>query len=95
MGFRVDFEFDPEKSAANLAKHGIDFEAAQALWLDEHGFEIPARSTTELRWALIGMIDGRHWVAFFTPRSEAVRIISVRRAREREAREYERRKEGD
>ena len=29
------FEFDPDKSAANLAKHGIDFEAAQALWLDE------------------------------------------------------------
>jgi len=33
----VAFEFDPEKSAANLAKHGIDFEAAQALWLDDDG----------------------------------------------------------
>jgi uncharacterized DUF497 family protein len=28
------FEFDPAKSAANLEKHGIDFEAVQALWAD-------------------------------------------------------------
>ena len=28
------FEFDPVKSAANAAEHGIDFEAAQALWDD-------------------------------------------------------------
>jgi uncharacterized DUF497 family protein len=91
----VDFEFDPEKSAANLAKHGIDFEAAQALWLDENGFEIAARSTTEPRWALIGMIEGRHWVAFFTPRDDAARIISVRRAREIEVKAYDRRQKID
>lgn len=29
---RMDFEFDPAKSAANLAKHGIGFVAAQAIW---------------------------------------------------------------
>ena len=29
------FEFDPGKRAVNLVKHGIDFEAAQALWTDE------------------------------------------------------------
>ena len=28
------FEFDPEKSAANKRKHGIDFREAQALWGD-------------------------------------------------------------
>lgn len=28
------FEFDPDKSAANKAKHGIDFVEAQALWDD-------------------------------------------------------------
>ena len=90
----MSFEFDPEKSAANLAKHGIDFEAARALWRDDDAFEIEARSTTEPRWALIGMIEGKHWTAFFTPRGNALRIISVRRARDGEVQAYERRKEG-
>jgi uncharacterized protein len=30
----VTFEFDPMKSAANKARHGIDFVEAQALWSD-------------------------------------------------------------
>ena len=89
----MSFEFDPTKSATNLAKHGIDFEAAQALWLDDDAFEIDARSTTEPRRALIGMIEGKHWTAFFAPRGNSIRIISVRRARENEAQAYERRKE--
>jgi hypothetical protein len=29
---RVEFEFDPAKSASNLEKHGIDFGAVQAIW---------------------------------------------------------------
>jgi len=28
----MDFEYDTAKSAANLSKHGIDFDRAQALW---------------------------------------------------------------
>jgi uncharacterized DUF497 family protein len=88
----VAFEFDPEKSAANLAKHGIDFEAAQALWLDDDAIEADARSETEPRSAVIGMIEGKHWAAFFTVRGEAIRIISVRRARDDEVEAYEREK---
>jgi uncharacterized DUF497 family protein len=89
----VDFEFDPEKSAANLAKHGIDFEDAKALWADDDRIEVEARSQTEPRRAMIGMIEGRLWVAFFTLRAEAIRIISVRRARDREVKAYERQKD--
>lgn len=29
-----DYEFDDDKSRANLEKHGIDFQAAQVLWKD-------------------------------------------------------------
>ena len=90
----VDFEFDPEKSAANLAKHGIDFGDAQALWADEDAVEIDARSATEPRSAVIGTIEGRHWIAFVTRRGEATRIISVRRAREDEVEFYERQRDG-
>lgn len=86
------FEYDPAKSAANLARHGIDFEAAQALWRDDDAIEIDARSETEPRGAVIGMLEGKHWIAFFTRRDEAVRIISMRRARDNEAEAYERKK---
>jgi uncharacterized protein len=88
----VEFEFDPEKSAANKAKHGIDFEAAQALWVDDDAIEVDARSETELRKAIIGVIEGKHWIAFFTLRADAIRIISVRRARDYEVEAYERQK---
>jgi uncharacterized DUF497 family protein len=36
------------------------------------------------------MIEGRHWTAFFTLRGEAIRIISVRRARDDEVEAYDR-----
>ncbi|HUU33359.1 MAG TPA: BrnT family toxin [Vicinamibacterales bacterium] len=37
----LSFEFDPLKSAANKAKHGIDFVEAQALWLDPDRIDTP------------------------------------------------------
>lgn len=84
----VNFEFDAEKSAANLAKHGIDFEAAQALWLDDRKVAGPTRSPDEERWMVVGMIDGKLWSAVVTYRNEAIRIISVRRSRPKEAAAY-------
>ena len=53
------FEYDPEKSAENKRKHGIDFEEAQALWADSALVEIPARTSDEARWLLIGKIEGK------------------------------------
>lgn len=85
----LEFEFDPVKSGTNLAKHGIDFTAAQAIWRDPHRIEVPARTTDEPRWMVIGRIDGQCWSAVVTYRDEHVRIISVRRSREREAAIYE------
>jgi hypothetical protein len=48
------FELDPAKSAANKVKHGIDFIEAQAIWTDANRLEIPARSTNEPRYQVIG-----------------------------------------
>lgn len=93
-GASIAFEFDPEKSAANLAKHGIDFEAAQAIWLDKDATDIEARSETELRAGVVGMIEDRCWTAFITVRGDAIRIISVRQARDYEVEAYERKKSG-
>jgi len=68
----VNFEFDPAKSVANKQKHGIDFEAAQALWQDAQRLEVPARSEAEPRKMLIAKSTGRLWTAIFTERGENV-----------------------
>ena len=85
----MNFEYDPTKSAANEAKHGIDFDQAQALWGDPWMLEVPAKTEDEPRFLSIGRIEGKHWAAIWTPRGDAVRIISVRRARKEEIGYYE------
>jgi uncharacterized protein len=85
----MEFEFDPAKSAANEAKHGIDFTAAQALWDDPDVIEIPARTSDEPRWVVVGRIGDAHWSAIITRRDERTRIISVRRSRREEVSWYE------
>jgi uncharacterized DUF497 family protein len=82
------FEFDPAKSAANKMKHGIDFVEAQTLWLDPNRVEIPARISSELRWQMVAQYGGKTWSAFVTHRGDAIRIISVRRARREEEAVY-------
>lgn len=78
------FEYDPIKSAANLAKHGIDFDTAQGLWDDPDRIEIPARTTPEPRTLIIARWRGKMWSAIATSRPPHVRIISVRRSRPEE-----------
>jgi uncharacterized DUF497 family protein len=84
----MEFEYDPTKCHINREKHGIDFDEAQLLWLDEDRVEFPARNDTEDRHALIAKKDEKMWVAFYTMRGAAIRIISVRRARENEEKTY-------
>ena len=84
------FEFDEDKSKANLAKHGIDFEAVQELWQDPDLLEIQAKADGESRFLIIGRIGAKHWSAVVTYRDERIRLISVRRARKREVELYER-----
>jgi len=85
----MGFEYDPDKSAENKRKHGIDFDEAQALWADSALMEIPARTTDEPRWLLIGRIKDKHWSVVITRRSENIRLISVRRSRDEEVAIYE------
>ena len=84
-----DFEYDDDKSQANLEKHGIDFQDAQALWKDADLLEIQALSDDEPRFLAIGLIGSKHWSAVITYRKGAIRLISVRRSRKREVELYE------
>jgi uncharacterized protein len=83
------FEYDPDKSAANFAKHGIDFEMAQALWSDDRRIELETRYSSENRLIIVGMIENKHWAVVITIREAIIRIISARRARISEARAYD------
>ena len=85
----LGFEFDERKSRANREKHGIDFVQAQAIWNDPDLIEIPALTVDEPRFLVIGRIDGKHWSAVITHRSDNIRIISVRRSRAEEVAIYE------
>ena len=85
----MPFEYDPKKNQSNLDKHGIDFEDAQAIWDDEDYLEIPAKTSDEPRWLVIGKIGEKYWSAVITYREENIRIISVRRSREEEMELYE------
>ncbi|MBC8244966.1 MAG: BrnT family toxin [Verrucomicrobia bacterium] len=85
----MEFEFDPAKSEANKAKHGIDFVEAQRLWLDNGAVRFPSDRFGEKRWGLIARSSGKVWTVFFTIRDGIVRIISVRRARVEEVIFYE------
>jgi uncharacterized protein len=86
----MKIEFDENKSASNLAKHGIDFHEARALWSDRDLLEIPAKTVEDANLSLIiGKIDKKHWSAVITYRGDSIRIISVRRSREKEIQYYE------
>jgi len=85
----MEFEFDPKKSESNKYKHGVDFIEAQELWNDADLLEIPAKTSDEARFLVIGKIGDKHWTGIITYRNDNIRIISVRRARNEEIEIYE------
>jgi uncharacterized DUF497 family protein len=90
----MKFDWDDDKSRFNLDKHGIDFETAKALWLDENRVEISAPYPLEDRTIIIAEYQGKLWTAIYTVRDDAIRIISVRRSRKKETGLYEKEKNG-
>lgn len=85
-------EWDPDKAATNLAKHGVDFHDAGTVLDDPLSttFPDPAHSVDEQRYVTIGLaLSGRILVLAHTDRGEAVRLISARPATPSEQRFYE------
>jgi len=86
----MKFEYDENKSQTNKEKHGIDFVDAQNLWKDENALIITANIVDdEIRYALISVYENKCYTAIFTLRDETYRIISVRRCRKNEERNYD------
>ena len=86
----MKFEYDEKKSQINKEKHNIDFVEAQKLWQDENALVVPANIIdNEIRYALISKILTKCFVVIFTIREDTNRIISVRRCRKNEEKNYE------
>ena len=84
------FEYNEHKSSINHSKHGINFQEAQKLWEDPYAFELPSpQSEDEERFLVLGKIDSKNYTAIITYRDKNIRIISVRRSREKEKKLYE------
>jgi uncharacterized protein len=81
------FEWDVEKSRRNVADRGIDFDDAKEVF---YGPVILRRSdrNNEERWLAVGFWENRLIAVVFTRRADVIRIISARRARKNEEREY-------
>ena len=91
MGLK--FEWDKNKAAANIKKHGIAFDEALTVFSDPVAriFYDPEHSLTEDREIIIGhSINHRLLLVCFIERSrDVVRIFSARRATKKERKDYE------
>lgn len=89
----LTFEWDQEKAVQNLKKHGVSFEEAKTVFGDRlsSAREDPAHSTDgEQRFLIIGQSNKRRTlVVVHTERGDTIRIISARKATDRERDDYE------
>jgi hypothetical protein len=87
----VLFEWDERKAAQNVTKHGVPFEYAVRVFLDPRRLDRldARRDYTEERRLTLGRIEGRLFAVAYTPRGPVIRMISARKANEREQRNYD------
>ncbi len=88
----MEFEWDADKAAANVAKHGVTFAEAMTVFADPLELAIvhPDHSEGELRFLSIGLsAAGQLLVVAYTEREGRTRIINPREATPGERRQYE------
>lgn len=85
----MEFEYDPNKSASNKVKHGIDFEEAKHLWDEPVVVAATDAGSDDSRTLVFGTIKGKHWTVVVTEREGRIRLISARRSRKSEEAIYD------
>lgn len=91
------FEWDDAKSEVCAQERKFNFAyAARAFFDPDRVIHADTRlNYGEDRYRLIGKIDGRVYVVVYTMRNDAIRIISARKANQREVTDYENRTRKD
>lgn len=84
------FEWDRRKAAQNIAKHAVPFDYAARVFLDPYRLdsEDTRRTYGEERRLILGRIERRVYAVAYTMRGEVIRLISARKANQREQRKY-------
>jgi len=87
------FSWDARKAQVNLRKHGVSFEEAETVFLDEHGLLIddPDLTTDEQRFLLLGLSAVARVLVVchrVRDRGDNMRMISARRADKQEQGQY-------
>ena len=87
----MNFEWDEAKSQICFEQRGFDFAYVVGAFFDPKRIvhADTRHSYGEERYELMGMIKQRLFVVVYTPRRAAVRIISARKANQREVKHYE------
>ena len=83
------FEWDEIKNAKNIKKHSIDFVDAIIIFSDTDCIFFEVEKNNEIRTILIGNMNGVIITVIYTLRNNRYRIISARRSRKNEKKEYE------
>ena len=85
----MKIEYDPAKHAETLVKRGLDMADAVHVFADEIETLVDDRNDYgEVRFVTVGRMLGRMMFVAWTPRGEARRIISIRKANGREVARY-------
>ena len=85
----MKFEWDEKKNQINIDKHGLDFNDAINIFQDVRITAVDTRKDySEVRKISIGMIGPHVCVVVYTERKSVIRIISARKANQREKRRY-------
>ncbi|MGF1602875.1 MAG: BrnT family toxin [Thermosynechococcaceae cyanobacterium] len=89
--YAQEIEWDPNKAASNLQKHGVSFSDAEAVLFDPNALSFEDETAQgEQRFVVIGMDHlWRLLVVVYTDRGNRVRLISARPATRSERRQYE------
>lgn len=88
---QVHLEFDPDKRDKTLRERGLDFARASEIFDGAHFTGHDTRADyDEDRFITVGFLDARLVVMVWTPRGEVRRIISMRKANDREKALYTR-----
>ena len=86
----MQFEFDVDKQIINLRKHGIDLRDAAYVFPDSCRLDAADEREDygEERRIVVGAVEDRLWVVVYTRCADAIRLISARKANEREKKRY-------
>ncbi len=83
------FEWNENKARSNKAKHKVDFELSLLFEFDNAIVTVDGDlDYGEERLKAIGIIRGNVYVLVYTETDDSVRVISLRKADRREARDY-------